>query len=33
MFLININDIFSVCTIKYDVLSIPDKENLYLLNI
>ena len=33
MFLININDILSVWTINYDILSIPDIENVSLFNI
>ena len=32
-FLININDILSIWTIKYDIFSIPDIENLCLCNI
>ena len=33
MFMININYILSVWTIKYDIFSIPDIENLSLCNI
>ena len=33
MFLININDILSVWTMNYDILSIPDIDNLYLCDI
>ena len=33
MFMININYVLSVWTIKYDILSIPDIENVSLCNI
>ena len=33
MFIIDINNILSVWTIKYDILSIHDIDNLYLFNI
>ena len=32
MFLININNIFSVWTMNYDILYIPDIDNLSLCN-